>query len=104
MTTQPSSQPQIDERVRVRRLLAIVAALTIIWIATPYLVRILFGSAAAPRAAALAMALWLVSVLEITRFHRDRLAKEMLSRIYLAAAVGFFAGVSATVLFLWIYG
>ena len=104
MHTTPSIQPPVDERVRFRRLLAVVVMLSVAWIASPYLVRIPFGSEAANGTAGIGLIVWLMTVITITKPERSHLSKQASSRIYLLVAAAFAVGLSAMALYLWFYG
>ena len=104
MSTTPAIQPKLAEHVRFRRLLTVVTLLSVVWIGSPYLVRIPFGAEAANGTAGIGMILWLMTVITITKPKRSHLSKQVSSRIYLFVAVAFTVSLSTMILYLWIYG
>jgi hypothetical protein len=104
MHTTPSIQPSGDERVRFRRLMAVVALLSVAWIGSPYLVRILFGTEVANGTAGIGMVLWLMTAITITKPERSHLSKQASGRIHLFVAAAFVVGLAATTLYLWFHG
>jgi len=104
MSTTPSIQPALDERVRFRRLLVVIALLSVVWVGSPYLVRIPFGAEAANGTAAIGLIVWLMTVITIAKPERSHLSKQASSRIYLFVAAAFAVCLTAMILYLWIYG
>lgn len=104
MDTTPSIQPIVDERIRFRRLVTVVALLSTAWIGSPCLVRILFSTEAANGTAGIGLILWLITVITITKPERSHLSKQSSSRIHLFIAAAFSVGLAATALYLWFYG
>jgi len=93
-----------DERRRSRRLIGLIALLSIAWMASPYLVRLTIGREAANCAARLGIGLWLMSVLSIAKPKRSHLSRAALSPVYITIAMLFLVCLSATVLYMWLYG
>jgi hypothetical protein len=92
------------ERRRSRRLIGLVVLLSVVWVTSPYVVRLLFGREAANCAAGVGICLWVMSAISMAKPKRSRLSPAALSPVYLSIAVAFVVCLTATVLYLWFYG
>jgi hypothetical protein len=84
--------------------MGLISLLSIVCVASPYLVRLTLGPEAANCAAGLGIGLWVMSVLEITKPKRSRLSRAALSQVYITIVAAFLVCLSATAVYMWFYG